>query len=180
QPITGIVVDIEWLSLRLMGGVLAVMTVLALADLLYQRSSFMKKMMMSRQELKDEYKQSEGDPVVKGRLRQLRMDKARQRMMQNVPKADVVITNPTHYAVALQYNPEKMNAPVLLAKGVDAVAQRIREVADENKIPIVQNPPVARSLFASVEVDDEVPAEHYRAVAEVISYVFKLKKKSMG
>jgi flagellar biosynthetic protein FlhB len=180
QPVSGLVTDIKSMALELMSAVIAVMTIVALVDLIFQRREFMKKMMMSRQELKDEYKQSEGDPMIKGRLRQLRMDKARRRMMQNVPKADVVITNPTHYAVALQYEPSDMNAPVVLAKGTDLIALRIREVAEENKISIIQNPPLARALFTSVEIDEEVPAEHYRAVAEIISYVFKLKKKSLG
>jgi flagellar biosynthetic protein FlhB len=132
---------------------------------------------MSRQELKDEFKQMEGDPLIKNRLRQLRMERARRRMMADVPKADVVVTNPTHYAVALQYDQLTMTAPKVVAKGVDKVAQRIREVATEAGVPLIENPPLARGLFAAVEIDQEVPPEYYKAVAEVISYIFKLKKR---
>jgi flagellar biosynthetic protein FlhB len=117
--------------------------------------------------------------MVKGRLRQIRMERARRRMMANVPKADVVITNPTHFAVALAYKPAEMAAPRLVAKGADLIAQRIREVAEEHGIPVVENPPVARALFAAVDLDQEIPAEHYRAVAEIISYVFRLKGREM-
>src|SRR5690606_6230408 len=127
--------------------------------------------------LKDEYRQSEGDPHVKAKLRQLRQQKAAQRMMQSVPSADVVITNPTHYSVALKYNPEEDDAPVVVAKGVDDLALRIREVARESNVVIMPNPPLARVLFNTVEIDQVVPAEHYKAVAEIISYVFRLKGK---
>lgn len=165
------------LFVRMMIGVLVVLAVLAVIDVLYQRHEHLKKMRMSRQELRDEYKQSEGDPHIKAKLRQLRNEKARQRMMANVPKADVVITNPTHFAVALQYNPEEMDAPKCLAKGADNIALKIREIAKENKVTIVENPPLARVLYKTVEIDESVPPEHYKAVAEVISYVFKLKGK---
>ena len=148
---------------------------LAAADWFYQRWSFTQKMRMTKQEGKDEHKQTEGDPMVKGRLRSLRMQRARQRMMAAVPKADVVVTNPTHYAVALKYDMESMNAPVLVAKGDDLVAKRIRDLAEENEVPVVENPPLARALYATVELDQEVPPEHYKAVAEVIGYVMRLK-----
>ena len=151
------------------------LAVLAAADVLYQRNEHLKKMRMTRQELRDEYKQSEGDPHVKAKLRQLRSEKARQRMMQAVPSATVVITNPTHYAVALKYMPEEMEAPVCVAKGMDAIALRIREVAQENGIVLYENKPLARILYDTVEIDDMVPPEHYKAVAEIISFVFKLK-----
>ena len=134
---------------------------------------------MTKQEVKDEYKQMEGDPVVKGRLRQIRLEKARKRMMAQVPKADVVITNPTHYAVALQYDNVKMAAPLVLAKGTDRVAERIRAVAEEHAVPLVSNPPLARALYDTVEVDESITPQHYRAVAEVISYVYKLRKKKL-
>ena len=130
---------------------------------------------MSPQEVKDEHKQSEGDPLVKGKIRQIRMERAQQRMMAAVPEADVVVTNPTHYAVALQYNMSEMTAPVLVAKGMDTLAFRIREVAEENDIPVVENAPVARALYAAVELDEEIPDEHYMAVAEIISYVMRLR-----
>jgi len=165
---------LDWVTLVLVA-VVAVMAIIAGLDYLFQYFQYMKKLRMTKQEVKDESKQSEGDPMVKGRLRQLRMEKARQRMMAAVPNADVVITNPTHFAVALEYNGTSMEAPKLTAKGVDAVAFRIRKVAEENKITIMENPPLARALYAGVEIDQEIPPEHYKAVAEVISYVMKLK-----
>src|SRR5215470_2669413 len=128
---------------------------------------------MSVRELKEEFKQTEGDPAIKAKIRQLRQTRARKRMMAQVPQASVVITNPTHFAVALQYE-RGMNAPVCVAKGVDAVARKIREVAGDHNIPIVENPPLARALHATVEIDQEIPAEHYAAVAEVIGYVMRL------
>lgn len=158
--------------------VLAVMTFIAAADFLYQRWEHNKKLRMSRQDLKEEYKQTEGDPIVKQRLRQIRAERSRKRMIAEVPKADVVITNPTHFAVALKYEQGSMGAPTLLAKGVDRAALRIREVAAEHDVPIVENPPLARALYASVDLEEEIPEEHYRAVAEVINYVWKLKGRS--
>jgi flagellar biosynthetic protein FlhB len=162
-------------TVRLTFIVLLIVTVMAAADYVYQRWSFLQQMRMTKQEVKDEHKQTEGDPMIKSRLRSLRMQRARQRMMAAVPKASVVITNPTHYAVALKYDMDAMGAPILVAKGADLIALRIRELADENEVPIVENPPLARALFATVELDQEVPPEHYKAVAEVISYVMKLK-----
>jgi flagellar biosynthetic protein FlhB len=150
---------------------------LAGADYAWQRYQYYKKLRMTKQEVKDEHKQSDGDPAVKARIRGLRLQRARQRMMAAVPKADVVVTNPTHFACALKYDPESMNAPVLVAKGQDLVAFRIRELAKEHDVMIVENPPLARALYAAVEIDREVPPEHYKAVAEVISYVFRLKGK---
>ena len=164
------------LTIRLMVGVLAVMAAIAALDVLYTRISRLRKLRMTREELRDEYKESEGDPLVKGRLRQIRMERARRRMMQEVPKADVIITNPTHYAIALRYDQATMGAPKLVAKGTDLVARRIRELAEECKIPIVSNPPLARALYASVELDQEVPPEHYKAVAEIIGYVMRLRR----
>lgn len=150
--------------------------ILSVADFLYQKYVFLKKLRMTKQEVKDEYKQSEGDPLVKSRIRQIRNERARQRMMGNVPKSDVIIVNPTHYAVALEYNMDNMAAPKLVAKGVDHMALRIREVGEENDVPIVENPPLARALFASVDIDEFIPEEHFKAVAEVIGYVMQLKK----
>jgi flagellar biosynthetic protein FlhB len=132
---------------------------------------------MTKTEVKDEFKQQEGDPAIKARLRQMRADKARKRMMAQVPKADVIITNPTHYAVALQYDGLNMAAPVVLAKGINLIAERIRDLADEHRIPLVSNPPLARALYDTVEIDQQIPVQHYRAVAEVISYVYKLRKR---
>jgi flagellar biosynthetic protein FlhB len=165
------------LATRLMIGVLSVMTLIAGLDFLYQKFEHLRKLRMSRQELKDEYRQSEGDPMVKGRLRQIRMERARRRMMAAVPQADVVITNPTHYAVALKYVATDMSAPRLVAKGVDAVALKIREIAEANDVAVVENPPLARGLYAAVDLDQEIPPEHYKAVAEVIGYVMRLKRR---
>ena len=166
------------LALKVVGGVLAVMTVIAFFDFAFQKYKHNEEQMMSRQDIKDEHKQSEGDPQIKQRLRQLRMEKSRKRMMAEVPKADVVVTNPTHYAVALVYQHGEMAAPKLIAKGVDKVAARIREVAEENDIPVVQNPPLARALYSGVEIEQEVPPDHYKAVAEIIGYVMRLKKNA--
>lgn len=176
-PILLMLGEMKFLVLRMLAGTLIAFLIIAVADLVYQRMEFMKKMRMTKQELKDEYRQSEGDPMVKGRLRQLRAEKARQRMMSNVPKADVVITNPTHFAVALRYDPDTMEAPVCVAKGMDNIALKIREIARENNVTIYENPPLARVLFDSVEIDEAIPTEHFRAVAQVISYVFRMKGK---
>ncbi len=165
------------LIIDMLVGVVVVLTLIMVADFFYQRWKFFEDLKMTKQEVKEEYKQAEGDPVVKGRIRSLRMQKARQRMMANVPKADVIVTNPTHFACALKYDPGSMQAPILLAKGADLLAHRIRELARENDIPIVENPPLARALYAAVEVDQEVPPVHYKAMAEVISYVFRLKRR---
>jgi flagellar biosynthetic protein FlhB len=175
QPLPLALEDMTELLRKLLTAILAALFLLALVDVIYVRLDFAKRMRMTRQEVRDEYKQTEGDPHVKARLRQLRTERARKRMIQAVPSADVVITNPTHYAVALKYDTGKMDAPVVVAKGVEAFALRIREVATEHKIPIVENPPLARSLFASVEVDEMIPENLYKAVAEVISYVFRLR-----
>lgn len=156
-----------------------VMTAIAALDFVYQKYQFTKEMRMTKQEVKDEHKQAEGDPQVKGRIRALRQQRARERMMANVPNADVVITNPTHYAVALEYKMDEMSAPKLVAKGVDTLAFRIREVAEEHDVPIVENPPLARALYASVDLDEQIPPEHFVAVAEVIGYVMRLKGKTL-
>jgi flagellar biosynthesis protein FlhB len=163
---------------RLLFGVFLVVASIAVFDYFYQRFTYNKKMRMTKQEVKDEHKQSEGDPQVKARIRRIRMERVRKRMMAAVPTADVVVTNPTHFAVALKYDPETMNAPTVVAKGADVIAMRIREIATENGVPIMPNPPLARALYAAVEIDQEVPAEHYRAVAEVITYVMKLRQRS--
>lgn len=167
------------LTVRLLIAVTCFLFFLAAVDYLYQRFQFMKSMRMSKQEVKDEYKQQEGDPHIKGKRKQIAREKAQKRMMSNVPKADVVITNPTHFAVALQYEQGSMQAPKVIAKGVDDVAMRIREMAEKHKIPVMRNPPLARILYDTTEVDDEIPYEHYAAVAKIIGYVYKLKGKSM-
>lgn len=164
---------------RMIIGVLIVVFLIAILDYLYQRYEFIKKLRMTKQELKDEYKQQEGDPHIKQKLKQIRMERARSRMMASVPQADVVITNPTHYAVALKYEPETMRAPILVAKGNDTAAQRIKDIAYEHKIPVLRNPVLARAIYADVEIDMAIPQQHYLAVAKIISYVYRLKGKQM-
>ncbi|MCK5423761.1 MAG: flagellar biosynthesis protein FlhB [Emcibacter sp.] len=162
--------------LRILGGVVAIMAAIAGLDFMFQKFQHLKKMRMTKQEIKDEMKQTDGDPHVKARLRQIRQERARTRMMAAVPDADVVVTNPTHYAIALKYDQGKMEVPMVVAKGVDHIALKIREVAAENNIPILENPPLARALFATVEVDEEIQEDHYKAVAEVVGYIMRLKK----
>ncbi len=164
---------------KLLIGVVSIVAVITAIDVIYQRMQHMREMRMSRQELKEEYKETEGDPLVKGRLRQLRMERTKRRMMAQVPKSDVVVTNPTHFAVALKYDQASMAAPKVMAKGVDKAAQRIREIAKEHDIPIVENPPLARGLYAACDIDEEVTPEFYKAVAEVISYIFRLKRRRL-
>ena len=171
---------VQQLSLEMMGGVLAVLAVIAGLDFLYQKYDFLKRQKMTKQEIKDEHKQTEGDPHVRSKLRQIRMERGRQRMMAAVPEATVVIANPTHYAVALKYEMGQSSAPVCVAKGVDDVALRIRRVAEDNEVPVIENPPLARSLYGLMEIDDQIPQEQYKAVAEVISYVMRLKGSPAG
>lgn len=171
------VADIIYIMvLRILGGVVAIMAVIAGLDFMFQKFQHLKKMRMTKQEVKDEMKQTDGDPHVKARLRQIRQERARIRMMAAVPDADVVVTNPTHYAIALKYDNEKMEVPMVVAKGVDHIALKIREVAAEHNIPILENPPLARALFATVELDEEIQEDHYKAVAEVVGYIMRLKK----
>jgi flagellar biosynthetic protein FlhB len=166
--------DMTHLIIHIMIAALAVLAVVAVLDYALQRFRFMQRNRMSKQEVKDEMKQTDGDPAVKARIRKVRIERARRRMMAQVPEATVVITNPTHYAIALKYESGKMAAPICVAKGMDALALRIRAVAEEAEVPIVENPPLARALYASVELDEAVPPEHYKAVAQVIGYVMRL------
>ena len=165
------------LSLKLLAGMLAVHVTIAGADYLYARLRWRGRLRMSKEEIKQEMKESEGNPEVKGKLRQLRMARSKKRMMAAVPGATVIVTNPTHYAVALRYE-AGMPAPICVAKGVDALALRIREVATAHDVAIVENPPLARALHATVEIDGEIPAEHYKAVAEVIGFVMRLRRRA--
>jgi flagellar biosynthesis protein FlhB len=176
--LTAVVALVQSLSLELLGAVVAVLAFIAAADFLYQYRQWFERQKMSVRELKEEFKQSEGDPMIKGKIRQIRQNRMRKRMMAAVPTASVVVTNPTHYAVALRYD-QGMNAPLCVAKGVDAVARKIREVALEHSVPIVENPPLARALHGTVEVDREIPPEHYKAVAEVIGYVMRLRRSGI-
>jgi flagellar biosynthetic protein FlhB len=167
------------LTLQLMASVVAMLAFVAIADFFFQYRTWYEKLKMSLQEVKEEYKQSEGDPHIKGKIKQLRQQNMKKRMMAAVPKASVIITNPTHYAVALSYE-RGMTAPICVAKGVDNIALKIREVAGKHDIPIVENVPLARALYATVEIDEEIPGEHYHAVAEVIGYVMGLKRGLSG
>lgn len=173
--IRGTVAIIRTLALELLGAVIAILAFVAAADYLFQYRQWYERQKMSMRELKEEFKESDGDPMIKGKIRQIRIARMRKRMMTQVPKASVVITNPTHYAIALQYE-RGMNAPVCLAKGTDLIALRIRKMAEEHAIPVVENPPLARALHAVVEIDEEIPPEHYKAVAEIIGYVMKLRR----
>lgn len=177
EPLPVLLGRLGAVTARLLLAALAVQAVVALADLAWVRLRHLRQLRMSRQDIRDELKEMEGDPAVKGRLRQLRLQRARRRMLAAVPKATVVVTNPTHYAVALSYARETNAAPRVVAKGADAVAARIRDVAREAGVPVVSNPPLARALFR-VELEAEIPSEHYQAVAELIAYVWRLGERA--
>lgn len=165
------------LSIYFILTILFIIIVFAIMDFYFSKFYYMKSLRMSKQEIKDEYKNMEGDPQVKGRIRRIQMQMAQKRMMSNVPNADVIITNPTHYAVALSYDNVKNKAPLVIAKGIDFIALRIKEVGRENNIPIIENPALARSLYEQIELDREIPNEFYKAMAEIFSYVYELKRK---
>jgi len=177
QSTAAVASDMTHLLFKVLMASLVSLGVIAGLDYFWQRMRFMARNRMSKQEIKEEYRQNEGDPTIKAKIRQLRHERARKRMMTAVPQATVVIMNPTHYAVALKYESGKMAAPVCVAKGVDALALRIRAVAEENDVPVVENAPLARALHAAVEIDDPVPPEHFKAVAQVIGYVMRLQGK---
>lgn len=168
---------IAYLSWQLLARGCAVIVVIGILDYIYQRVSFEKSLRMTKQEVKDEYKRMEGDPQVKGKIRQRQREMARMRMMQDVMRAHVVVTNPTHFAVALRYDSDEMAAPTVVAKGQRLIALKIREMAEANGIPIVENPPVARMLYKTVEVGRQIPEELYQVVAEILAYVFQLSGK---
>ncbi len=160
--------------------VILAMMVVALLDYLYQRWQFEQQIKMTKQEIKDEFKQSEGDPQIKSRIRSLQLQAAKKRMMQEVPKADVVVTNPTHLALAIQYDALSMSAPKITAKGAGLIAERIKAVAQEHDVPVVENKELAQNLYKLVDIGDEVPAQFFKAVAELLAYVYRLKGKSIG
>ena len=165
------------LTVYFISAILFIIIIFAIIDFYFTRHYYMKSLRMSKQEIKDEFKNMEGDPQVKGRIRRIQMQMAQKRMMSSVPNADVVITNPTHYAVALKYDNKVDSAPKIVAKGIDFLAIKIKDIAKENKIPIIENPALARSLFEQIDIDREIPSEFYKAMAEVFSYVYELKKK---
>jgi flagellar biosynthetic protein FlhB len=156
----------------------AILVVLAIFDFIYQKYEHEKSLKMSKQDIKDEYKKSEGDPLIKGKIRAKQRQMAMQRMMQEVPKADVIITNPTHFAVALRYDAKNMQAPTVIAKGADYMALKIKEIAKQNGVLTMENKPLARAIFAQVEIGEAIPAELFQAVAEVLAYVYKMKGKT--
>ncbi|WP_428739199.1 flagellar biosynthesis protein FlhB [Sulfurimonas sp.] len=156
---------------------LLIIFIFAIIDVIIVRKQYFDGLKMSKQEIKDEMKNMEGDPHVKAKIRQIQMETARRRMMAEVPQADVIITNPTHYAVAIKYDQEKYSAPVVIAKGVDNIAQQIKKIARENDVHIVQNPPLARSLYSEVDIDRPIPESLFKAVAEVLAYVYKVNRK---
>lgn len=165
------------LTVRLLGGVGVFMGVIAAADYFFQRWQLEKQMRMTKQEIKEEHKSREGDPMIKARIRRIQREMANKRMMNDVPKADVVITNPTHIACAIQYDPASMAAPRLIAKGAGHIAEKIKELARQNNIPVMENKPLARTIFKSLKIGQTIPRELFTAIAQVLSYVYKLKKK---
>lgn len=167
------------LTFKLIGGVGTLMLVLATVDFFFQRWDIEKKMRMTKQEIKEEHKSREGDPLIKARIKRVQREMANKRMMQEVPKADVIVTNPTHIAVALKYD-GTMISPKIIAMGADLIAERIRQIAKDNKIPIVENKPLARTIFKTLKIGQQIPRELYTAVAEVLSYVYKLKNRVRG
>lgn len=160
--------------------VCVIMIAIGILDLLYQWWDYEKRLRMTKQEIKDEYKNTEGDPAVKGRIRQIQNRLRHARMMQKVPQADVVVRNPTHYAVALRYDAKKNRAPTVIAKGADYIAFKIIEIAEENHITVLENRPLARGLYEAVELDREIPEKYYQAVAEVLAFVYNLRRKGRG
>jgi flagellar biosynthetic protein FlhB len=165
------------LSLEMIIKIGLLYAILALADYFYQKHKFKEEMKMTKHETKEEFKQTEGDPKIKARIRALMRGRIRKMMLKNVQTSDVVITNPTHYAIAVRYTPGDMNAPIVTAKGVDYLAFQIREIAEEAGIPIVEQPPLARALYANVELEQEIPENLFKAVAQVLAYVYNLKNK---
>ena len=177
-PVEEIMAFTTTLTLNLGVKIGVILVVLAIFDFMYQKYEHEKGLKMSKQDIKDEYKKTEGDPLIKGKIREKQRRMALQRMMQDVPKADVVITNPTHFAVALKYDGTKMQAPTVIAKGTDYIALKIKQVAKSNDIVTVENKPLARALYAQVEIGEAIPADMFQAVAEVLAYVYKLKGKA--
>jgi len=165
------------LTAYFLASILLIIIIFAIIDYFFTRYYYFKQLKMSKQEIKEEHKQMEGDPLVKGRIRQIQMKMSRQRMLQDVSDADVVITNPTHYAVALKYQKDQANAPIVTAKGINFLAIKIKDIARENKIPIIENPAMARALYDQLEVEQEIPKEFYEAVAEIFTYLYELNKK---
>ena len=177
QETTATISSMLELSIYFIFTILLIIIIFAIIDFYFSRHYYMKSLRMSKQDIKDEFKNMDGDPQVKGRIRRIQMQMAQKRMMSSVPDADVVITNPSHYAVALKYDNKVSSAPKVIAKGIDFIALKIKDVAKENKIPIIENPALARALFEQIDIDREIPGEFYKAMAEIFSYVYELKRK---
>lgn len=177
---SGVAPEMLRLAIKVISVILVATAILAVADVFWTRHTWFTDLMMTRQEIKDEVKQSDGDPILKARQRSLARDRARKRMMSQVPRATLVIANPTHYAIALRYVAGQDGAPMVLAKGQDLIALRIREIAEANGIPVFEDPPLARSMFAQVSVDNFIPTEFYKAVAELVHRVYQLKSKPLS
>lgn len=175
QSAWGMFSYISNVSFKLLLAMTVMLVFLAALDYAYQRWEFEKGLRMTKQEIRDEYKSTEGDPMIKARIRRIQREMAQKRMMAEVPKADVVITNPTHLAVAIRYDPTQMQAPVVVAKGADLIAEKIRDIARENDVPLVENKPLAQVLYKMVKVNNAVPEDLYRAVAEVLAFVYEQK-----
>jgi len=176
----GLADQLEWLKDKMIiiaFVMLIIIFVFAMIDIIIVRKQYFDGLKMSKQEIKDEMKNMEGDPLIKSKIRQIQMQASRKRMMAEVPNADVIITNPTHYAVAIKYDEQKSHAPIVIAKGVDNIALQIKKIARENSVHIVQNPPLARSLYAEVDIDKPIPEALFGAVAEVLAYVYKMNRK---
>lgn len=171
------IADMIRLAIYFIFTVLFIIVIFAIIDLVFTRYFYFKQLKMSKQEIKDEHKNMEGDPLIKGKIRQIQMKMAQQRMMSDVPDADVVITNPTHYAVALKYEDDKTSAPIVVAKGIDFLALKIKEIALESKIPLIEDPALARALYDQVEIKEEIPEAFYKSIAEIFTYIYKLNKK---
>ncbi len=175
-----------WMTLITVGKLVGIMGIAAslvllcvsVLDWMYQKHEYEKNLKMSKQDIKDEYKNSEGDPLIKSKIKQRQREMAMRRMMSEVPSADVVITNPTHYAIALKYNEDSMDAPPrVIAKGTDFIAQKIKLIAKEHDVIMVENRPLARAMYDQVEIGDQVPEEFFKAVAEILAYVYRIKRK---
>lgn len=177
QETSGSITSMIDLIFYFLAAILLIIIIFAIMDFYFTRHYYMKSLRMSKQDIKDEFKNMDGDPQVKGRIRRIQMEMSRKRMMADVPDADVVITNPTHYAIALKYDNEVDSAPKMIAKGIDFIAVKIKDIAKENNIPIIENPVLARALHDQIEIDQEIPSEFYKALAEIFSYVYELKKK---
>jgi flagellar biosynthesis protein FlhB len=176
QSVWGMMIYFGRISFKIVLATTIVLVLLAILDYIYQRWEYEKSLRMTKQEIKDEYKNTEGDPLIKSRIRRLQREMARKRMMAEVPKADVIITNPTHLAVAIKYDPDIMLAPTVVAKGANLIAEKIKQIAAENDIPIVENKPLAQVLYKMVDINDLIPEDLYRAVAEVLAFVYDQNK----